>query len=712
MAELLIELLSEEIPARMQDRAAGTFRTLVLDELAAAGLAPADPARAEALVTPRRLALVVPDLPLRQADQVIERKGPRPDSPARAIEGFLKSAGLDSIDEAELRETDKGMFYFSSRHVAGERAEKVLPGLVGAAIGGLGWPKSMRWGETDFAWVRPLLSVLALFDGKVLKGAVDLGGAAIEFTGRTSGHRFLAPGPVRVRNFRDYGEKLHNAFVMLDGKERRDFIRQSAEALARHHGLRLGAEGGLLDEVAGLVEWPVVRMGRIDSAFMDLPPEVLVTAMSKHQRYFALHTGTSRLADRFLLVSNMETDDDGAAIIAGNERVLRARLSDAKFFWDQDRRQTLASRAARLKEITFHSRLGTLDDKADRVQALAVAIARHVPGADGDRVRSAARLAKCDLTSGMVGEFPELQGVMGRYYALGDGEHAEVADAIRDHYAPQGPGDACPAAPVTVALALADKIDTLAGFFAIDEKPTGSKDPYALRRAALGVIRLILENGLRLPLDPVFGAAGASRDVASDLLGFIADRLKTGLREQGVRHDLIAAAFAARKTATDGVGAEDDLVRLLARVAALEAFLDSEAGGNLLIAYRRAMNIVRAETAKGGFTPGPVSADLLREPAERAAFEAVTAIRQPVRRALEKEDFEAAMGHLASLRPVLDVLFDEVTINATDAGLRENRLRLLSEVGGAIEEVADFSRVEGESAGSESNTGQGKRGQG
>ena len=699
MADLLIELLSEEIPARMQAAAAADFRRLLTERLAAAGLTFKS---AEAYVTPRRLALAITGLPAKQPDRTDERKGPRPEAPPQAIEGFLKGCGLTSLKQAELRQTDKGAFYFAVRRIKGQETSKVLPALIGEAVHALSWPKSMRWPGASLRWVRPLHSVLAVFDGKKLRGALTLGEAmSLPFTDATVGHRFLAPKRVSVSGFADYRAKLKQAKVLLDPAERRAEIEKQAKQIATQAKLSLKDDPALLDELAGLVEWPVVLMGRIDAPFMDLPPEVLTTSMRAHQRYLALVDGHGKLADRFLLVANMVSGDKGKTIIAGNERVLRARLADARFFWDQDCKVPLSARTPRLRDIVFHEKLGTLDEKMDRVQALAVEIATHIPGADKDRVRSAARLAKADLVTGMVGEFPELQGIMGRYYALHGGEHAEVAQAIAEHYSPLGPNDACPTAPVSVAVALADKIDTLVGFWAIDEKPTGSKDPYALRRAALGVIRLILENKLRLPLRLVFTQAHASRasahsaggarqvDVAAGLLDFFADRLKVALKDKGVRHDLIAAVF--------GVGGEDDLVRLLARVEALEAFLRSDDGANLLVAYQRASNIVRIEEKKDSKTyeGATVSSELLSQEEEKILAERIFKAETEARVALERENFTAAMAALAKLRRPVDAFFDKVTVNCDEADLRANRLRLLARIGTTLGKVADFSKIEG-----------------
>ncbi|MPZ12464.1 MAG: glycine--tRNA ligase subunit beta, partial [Kiloniellaceae bacterium] len=598
MAELLVELFSEEIPARMQARAGDDLKRLVSEALKTANLA-FDTAVAYA--TPRRLALVVAGLPSQQPDLVEEKKGPKYGAPAQAIQGFMKANGIKSLHtEAELRETDKGPFYFVVRKVAGRPTAEVLPEILAKAIAELPWPKSMRWAGDTQRWVRPLHGIVAVFDGMALKGGLAMGeGRQIPFGAQSRGHRFLAPDAFDVITFDDYRVKLHGAKVMLDPAERRALIAQQAAALAREAGVTVKDDAGLLDEVTGLVEWPQVLIGRIDAAFMDLPAEVLSTSMRSHQKYFSTERADGSLADRFLVVANMEApagSERAKTIVAGNERVLRARLADARFFWDQDRQQPLSARVPRLKEIVFHARLGTVADKVSRLEDLAAEISNYVPGADRDEARSAARLAKADLVTGMVGEFPELQGVVGRYYALNDGKAPAVADAIAQHYAPLGPHDACPSAPVSIAVALADKIDTLVGFWMIDEKPTGSKDPYALRRAALGVIRLIVENKLRLPLLKAFAVAQAdyaglsAAPVAGDLMDFLGDRLKVVLRDQGVRHDLITAVMAR--------GGEDDLVRLLARVEALGSFLDSDDGSNLLVAYRRAANIVRIEEKK------------------------------------------------------------------------------------------------------------------
>jgi glycyl-tRNA synthetase beta chain len=707
MPELLLELFSEEIPARMQTRAAEDLKKLVTEKLTAAGLTFT---KAEAYVTPRRLALVVDGLPDKQPDVSEEKKGPRVGAPEQAVQGFLKAAGLTSLDQCQKREVGKAEFWFAVTHKAGQPTPVVLATLLPQAIQALGWPKSMRWATNRFAWVRPLHSIVCVFGGKVVSGAVDLGGGSIAFGDTTQGHRFLAPAPIKVAGFEEYKAKLRAAYVVLDAAERRAMILRDAEKIASLDGLKIKPDQGLLEEVGGLVEFPVVLMGTIDPPFMDLPPEVLTTSMRAHQKYFSVLTAAGELAPRFVVVANMLTEDGGKAIVAGNERVLRARLSDAKFFWDQDHKTKLRDRVPALTQRVFHAKLGTMMEKVDRLQELAADLAEYIPGCDQDRARAAALLCKADLSSGMVGEFPELQGIMGRYYALADGEHPDVADAIRDHYSPLGPNDRCPSAPVSVAAALADKLDSLAGFWTIGEKPTGSKDPFALRRAALGVIRLIVENKLRLPLMKAFESAqksqgtpaatdvreltkppGWSREVdvvLFDLLSFFADRLKVTLREKGVRHDLIDAVFA--------LGGEDDLVRLLARVDALGAFLKSDDGANLLIAYRRASNIVAIEEKKDKTShDGAVNEAELSQPEEVTLAKALAETQSGIQTLLRREDFVGAMKAMALLRKPVDAFFDKVTVNAAEANLRANRLRLLSRIRATLGAAADFSKIEG-----------------
>jgi glycyl-tRNA synthetase beta chain len=688
MPELLLELFSEEIPARMQARAADDLKRLVTEGLKKEGLEFSD---AKAFATPRRLALVIDGIPGKQADVSEEKRGPRTDAPEQAQQGFRKS--LPEGTNVEERETEKGTFFFALIEKQGQATADVLPDLLSAAIQALPWAKSQRWGAHDVRWVRPLQGILALFAGNVLP--LEFGPVSSGAT--TRGHRFLAPDAFEVKDFADYQAKLRDAFVMLDTAERRALIKEESYKLAAGEGLSVQEDTALLAEVAGLVEWPVVLMGQIDDEFMEVPPEVLTSSMAKHQKYFSLEDKDGTLAPRFIVVSNMVASDGGDAIRAGNERVLRARLFDAKFFWDQDRKQNLLSRVADLEDIVFHAKMGKLTAKVYRAERLLKYIVPQIEGAVIEDAHRANRLSKADLTTGMVAEFPDLQGVMGRYYALHDGEKPEVADAIAEHYSPLGPSDICPSKPLSVAVALADKIDTLVGFFAIDEKPTGSKDPFALRRAALSVIRLIVENNLRLPLQDVFKAAHSHYEdlvssdpdaVAGDLLNFFADRLKVHLKDKGTRHDLVTAVFA--------LGGEDDLVRLLARVEALSNFLGTDDGANLLTAYKRAANILRIEEKKDDKEyAGVADSGALEQDEERVLFDGLTEAEAGIATALMDEDYESAMKILANLRAPVDKFFDEVTVNCNDSNLRVNRLLLLSQIRSALGGVADFSLIEG-----------------
>ncbi len=686
MAELLLELFSEEIPARMQDRAAEDLARGVADALTAADLAFDRPVRSFA--TPRRLTVVVSGLPLQQADRVVERKGPRADAPEQARAGFLR--GLSGLDYTlEEREDRKAKVVFALVREQGRAVSALLGELLPAVIGRLPWPKSMRWGDGDFRWVRPLQSILCLLDGEIV--AFTVGG--VTASNRTRGHRFMAPEPFAVRDFADYVVKLRAAKVILDGAERRAIIARRAQELAAGQGLAVADDPGLLDEVKGLVEWPVPLMAAIDEAFMTVPPEALVTTMRTNQKYLALRTPDGTLARRFVLVANMQASDGGAAIVAGNERVLRARLWDAKFFWDQDRKVALESRLPGLARMVFHAELGSQGERVERLVALTGALVPRIPGADRLLAERAALLAKADLVSGMVGEFPELQGIMGGHYAAAQGEPEAVATAIREHYSPKGPDDRCPTAPASVAVALADKLDTLVGFFAAGIRPTGTKDPFALRRAGLGIIRLIFENGLRLPLrEAALAAARGYGDrfaafSPDELIAFLVDRLKVHLRERGVRHDLIAAAVA--------VGAEDDLIRLAARAEALQAFIDSEDGRNLLTAFRRAANIVAIEEKKDGrrYDGHPVVGALV-DPAEETVFAALEEAGGRIASALEAEDYAGAMTALAALRHPVDGFFEAVMVNVQEPDLRLNRLLLLGRIRSSLERVADFSLIE------------------
>jgi glycyl-tRNA synthetase beta chain len=688
MGELLLELLSEEIPARMQRRAAedlvGLIRRKLIDAQIPAG-------KLDCYVTPRRLAVIGDGISRYQPERCEERRGPRVGAPQAALDGFLRASGFGSIDQCEIRDIGRGEFYFAVLRYAGRAASEVLPELLRAAIDELTWPKSMRFPAASFRWVRPIISVISLFDGEIVPVHLD----RISVGRTTRGHRFLSEGEVVVENAADYLDRLEAAYVILDQDRRRGVIAADLDRLAAAEGVTVKRDPGLLDEVTGLVEFPVVLMGAIDDAGMVLPPEVLATAMRTHQRYFSCLNPDGTPAPRFLFVANNLTADHGNAIVAGNERVLRARLTDARFFWDQDRRVRLVTRVAALSGRVFHARLGSLRKKVERMERMAEFLAPLVPGADVERSQRAIRLAKADLSTGMVGEFPELQGVMGRYYALHDGEDPGVADAIADHYRPLGPNDTCPTAPISIVAAVADKIDSLVAFFAIGETPTGSRDPYALRRAALGTIRLVLENNLRLPLAAAFrhahcGLGPGFPDPTGDLLDFIAERLRVHLRERGMRHDLIFAAFARAGER------EDDLVRLRARVEALQAFLDSDDGANLLIAYRRASSIVAIEERRDRRRYNdPVDLSRFQQPEEKSLYERLFALSAVLRGLLAGQQFETAMSRLATLRRSVDEFFDKVTVNTDEQDLRENRLRLLSQIRATMNQVADFSQIEG-----------------
>jgi glycyl-tRNA synthetase beta chain len=596
------------------------------------------------------------------------------------------------LGSADYRLEERNGYLVATVTEAGQPTPEVLARILPVALERLSWPKSMRWGAGDARWVRPLHGIVCLYAGAV----VPFTFAGVESGDVTVGHRFMAPAPIRVRGHTDYVVKLRDAFVDVDAQARRQTIAEAAERLAAERGLTVKPEPGLLDELTGLVEWPVALMGRIDEESMVLPPEVLTTSMRTHQRYLTLLGAEGRLAPWFITVANIEAPDGAAAIVAGNEWVLRARLWDARFFWEQDRRDPLESRLPQLESTVFHAELGSLGQRVYRLVGLAGWLTRHLPDADPAKAERAALLAKADLKTGMVGEFPELQGIMGGHYARAQGEDEAVAQAIAEQYAPKGPEDRCPTAPVSVALALAEKLDTLAGFFAAEIRPTGSKDPYALRRAALGVIRLILENSLRLSLRGVFAAAldgygdrfaGRSAQVADELLAFFADRLKVHLRGQGTRHDLIGAVFA--------VAGEDDLVRLLARTTALQAFIASEDGRNLLTAYRRASNIVAIEEKRDRQRfDGLPDPGLLREPRERELHTALDAAVTRIETALAAEDFTGAMAALARLRGPVDAFFDHVTVNTDEPALRANRLRLLGRIRTSLDRVADFSLIE------------------
>ena len=740
MPDLLLELFSEEIPARMQARAAEDLRKLVTDGLVEAGLTYES---AGAFATPRRLVLSVEGLVAESPSLREERKGPRVDAPEKALEGFLRSTGLTK-DKLERREDKKGDVWFAVIDKPGRPAAEIVAEVVPGVIRAFPWPKSMRWGAGDLRWVRPLHRILCVLTTEAGAEVVPFEVGGIASGDVTEGHRFMAPGAFSVGSFEDYELGLARRNVILSSATRAEKIWHDAEQLAFAQGLEVVADKGLLAEVAGLVEWPVVLMGDIGADFLGLPAEVLQTSMREHQKFFSVRNPKTGRIEKWITVANRETADGGAAILSGNSRVLAARLSDAKFFWENDLRVPLAEMAKPLENVTFHAKLGTQAERVERIAALAREIAPLV-GADADMAEQAARVVKADLASEMVYEFPELQGTMGMYYARAAGLGEDIARACAEHYAPLGPSDDVPSAPVSVAVALADKIDTLTGFWAIDEKPTGSKDPYALRRAALGVIRIVLENQLRVSLASVVGgrvaeriankvgellvekatsakqglkgigldeigdrivdlvverspdiAKGASgeqllavvREVATDLLSFFADRLKVHLRSEGIRHDVIDACFA--------LGGQDDLVLLVNRVRALQAFLETSDGANLLTGYKRANNILNAEEKKDGieYSLDP-DVKFAEEEAEKALFAALDKAEGEIAPALEAEDFAAAMSAMAGLRAPIDAFFDHVTVNAENDIVRRNRLCLLNRIRAVMNRVAVFSELEG-----------------
>lgn len=727
MSELLLELLSEEIPARMQARASDDLKRLIVDGLKARGL---DVGEARSFATPRRLTLVIEGVPAKSPAISEEKKGPRVGAPEQAVQGFLKSAGLASLKDATVvKDEKKGDFYVAKIEKPGRAAAEIIAETIVEVAAKFPWPKSMRWGSSSFQWVRPLQSVLCLLDGKVVP--FELNG--IEAGNETRGHRFLGPGPFKVKNFADYEAKLAAHHVMLDPAKRAAAISEQAHALAKDAKLELIEDDALLAENAGLTEWPVVLIGTFDKAFLEVPAEVLTTSMKTHQKCFSLReTRSKKLANKFLLVSNLVAKDGGAEIVSGNEKVIRARLSDAKFFWEQDLKHPLGEMAGKLSGITFHEKLGSQKDRVDRIEALAFELSGACDAIPED-ARRAAGLAKADLVSGMVGEFPELQGLMGRYYAEHVGTKPEIARALELHYKPKGPTDTVPREDqgdaVAVAVALADKLDTLVGFWAIGEKPTGSGDPYQLRRAALGVIRIVLENDLRLSLLSILGTqfdvarkevigvdferrrklatehdlnlkpkvysgskvvshVGYIDPEAIDLLSFFADRLKVFLRDQGKRHDLIDAVFA--------LGGQDDLALIVRRVEALDAFLKTDDGANLLAGVKRAANILAIEEKKDKKSyAGPYDLKLITEKEETALAAAIEATKQDTVAAINVENFAGAMRALSELRAPVDAFFEKILVNADDPKIRENRLRLLSEIRAATQTVADFSKISG-----------------
>ena len=686
MPNLLIELFSEEIPARMQSKAADDLRKMVTDGLVEAGLTYAG---AAAFSTPRRLTLSIDDLLAESKPVREERKGPATTAPEQAIEGFLRSTGL-TIDQLEVRDQKKGQAYFAVIEKPGRKAAEVIAEVLEQTIRNFPWPKSMRWGAGPLRWVRPLHSIVCILsdaDGNEVV-PVDIDG--ITSSNTTKGHRFMAPDAFTVTGFDDYEAKLKRAKVILRADERADAIWQDATNMAFAAGLEVVDDKGLLAEVSGLVEWPVVLMGSIDDAFLGLPPEVLQTSMKEHQKFFSVRNPKTGRIEKFITVANIETADQGATILKGNQKVLFARLSDAKFFWENDlrtvEREGLEAMGAPLANVTFHNKLGSQAERIARIAALAKELA-PVVGADAAEAELAAKVAKCDLSSEMVYEFPELQGIMGRYYAKSAKLSDAVADACRDHYSPLGPSDDVPTEAVSVAVALADKLDTLTGFWAIDEKPTGSKDPFALRRAALGVIRLILSNGLTVKLSDVIAKANAGAD-AADLLSFFHDRLKVFLRDEGIRHDVIDACLAM-----DG---SDDIALLVKRARALQDMMGTEDGTNLLQGYKRASNILsQAEDKDGVEYSFGADVKFAEGDAEKALFAALDTAEAAIAPAMKAEDFAAAMSAMASLRAPIDGFFEAVQVNSENEIIRRNRLNLLSRIRTICTSVADLSRVEG-----------------
>ncbi|MEN0087274.1 MAG: glycine--tRNA ligase subunit beta [Pseudomonadota bacterium] len=684
MPDLLLELFSEEIPARMQRKAADDLRKLITDGLVEAGLTYEG---VKAHVTPRRLTLDLRGLTTRSADVREERKGPKVGAPEKAIAGFLRGAGLDDVSQAETRtDPKKGEFYVAVIEKPGRAAEEIIAELVPQVVRNFPWPKSQRWGDGQLRWVRPLRSILCTFgpeteEPEVVPFEVD----GIVSGNVTFGHRFHAPDAIHVKRFDDYADALGKAHVVLDAERRRDMIEATAKELAFAQGLELVEDAGLLAEVGGLVEWPVPLMGTFDEAFLDLPDEAIRLTIKDNQKCFVLKGADGALSNKFILVANLEATDGGTEIVRGNEKVVNARLADARFFWEtdlvvvKDPAQGIESWLPKLDDVTFHAKLGSQGERVQRIEALARELA-SVTGADPDQAARATKLAKADLNSTMVYEFPELQGLMGRLYAERAGEDASVAMAVEQHYSPLGPSDDVPRDPVAVTVALADKLDLLTGFWAIDEKPTGSKDPFALRRAALGVIRLVMENDLRLGL--------LSNGASADLLSFFHDRLTVWLKDQDARDDVVKAVLG-----TDG--ANDDLLMVARRVEALTAFLNDAEGENLTQGFKRAGNILAAERKKGTDVAAQIDPLLFDTDEERSLFDAVQTASTNVPGLVEAEDFNGALKALAALRSPVDAFFEAVHVNADDAAVRGNRLALLEALTATAAPIADFSKLQG-----------------
>jgi glycyl-tRNA synthetase beta chain len=700
MPNLLLELFSEELPAGMQPKAESWLTENLRKALREAKL---DHGNIKSFRTPRRIAVIVEDLPESQPDVSEERKGPATEAPEQAIEGFLRSTGLTK-DQLETREIKSKNYFFAVINQQGKPTTEALKPLLEKLIADLPWQKSMRWGDYPVAWARPLQNICCLLDDTIIP--IKFG--HLTANNQTYGHRFLAPQAITVNEPAHYEDALRAAHVMADGTLRENTIKEALESAAKAENLKLMEDPALLREVTGLVEWPVILTGTIDDNFMDLPPEVMRSEMRNHQKYFTLLKKDGTAASKFLIVSNLIASDGGKAVIAGNERVLRARLSDGQFFYQQDQKQPLAQWNEKLSAITFHAKLGSIADKVKRITNLSKELAKHIEGAEANAVERAANLCKSDLPTGMVGEFPELQGIIGHYYAIAQGEPAEVAHAIRDHYLPLGPQSPVPTAPVSIALALADKLDNLISLFAVGEAPTGSKDPFALRRAALGVIRIILENELRIPLNSIIHPSqweGSKSSISGegsknphldhpagsptspsgrgDVYAFLFDRLRGILKDQGLRYDVIEAVLNHR--------ADDDILRMTRKIQALQQFMESQDASALLTAYGRAANILAKSDAQ---TDSSISTDLLEQQEERALFEAIENTSNAVSTHLAAESYSDALSSFAVLRAPVDAFFDQVTVNAEDAKLRQNRLNLLSHLVTNMQDIADFSQIQ------------------
>lgn len=695
MAEFLLEVFSEEIPARMQVKAASDIKELILKGLKDNSV---EVVSAEEHSTPRRIVVAINGLPKKQPDILVEKRGPRTDAPQTAVEGFLKANNI-KIEQCTKEETDKGSFWFYRENVKGIATEEVLLKIIEEVLKNFVWPKSMRWQSGTKQWVRPMHGILALFDGKVVPVKFEIGGSEPDIiaSNKVCGHRFLAPKPFTVSNFEDYKKKLRKTYVIIEREERKKIIMQKAETLASSENMTINSDESLVEEIIGLVEWPVPLMGSFEKEFLEVPSEVLISTMRSNQKYLGLLDTDGKLANKFIVVANTETADEGRMVIAGNEKVVRARLSDAKFFWDQDKKHKLESLNGALKQIVFHKKLGTVYEKIERLQKLSKVIAETI-NCNTELAQRTALLCKADLSSGVVLEFPEVQGIMGRYYAIHDNENSEVANAIADHYKPIGASDDCPTYPISICAAIADKLDTLVGFFAVNEKPTGSKDPFALRRAALGVIRIILENKLEISLDKFFRISydlyketikdlAPIETVIDDLSKFFIERLKVSLKDKGLSFDLIDAVLGSSSN-------KHNLNEVHNLTINLKEFLTSENGANLITAYKRAVNILRIEEGKDkkNFNAGELNIGLLKEHAEIALEESLTKASIKIKKDFDEKNFIACMNDMAEIRKEVDTFFDQIMVN--DENFRTNRLCLLSKLRDTMNIIADFSKIE------------------